>query len=366
MASPRSSRRLRELGISPRGGPAGISPRGAALPARGHAGAALPRPSRLAPQQTARSARGSAPAPEIAPLRPLGRAQTARVNARQAQALAQARASDSQRLQPPLQRGRAVAGAQAEAQPEAAASSAAPGSARRASGGARAGGADASSPRRAHTEAAPGSKRKPDAEALDKDRKGKGQRHSSTERAASAASQSSSGAECCPVCLGEMEEGEHALFITSCGHRYHFKCLRSCLLNKTTNCPVCRREFASMTPPLQRPRPRGRSIASIVERNAVIVCSGAPVLEHTVHEGNTVQGMLSVDELGRILPIPPDGFIAEDMRKILCLTKIHVTMPPSSFWQVGEAPRELFLTDLSGVSELQREVLEQTAARLTR
>ena len=31
-----------------------------------------------------------------------------------------------------------------------------------------------------------------------------------------------------------------------------------------------------------------------------------------------------------------------------------------------EAPRELFLTDLSGVSELQREVLEQTAARLTR
>jgi hypothetical protein len=47
------------------------------------------------------------------------------------------------------------------------------------------------------------------------------------------------------------------------------------------------------------------------------------------------------------------------------LTKIHVSMPPSSFWRIGEAGRELYLAELSGVSELQREVLEQTAERLS-
>jgi hypothetical protein len=49
-----------------------------------------------------------------------------------------------------------------------------------------------------------------------------------------------------------------------------------------------------------------------------------------------------------------------------CLTKIHVSMPPSSFWSIGEAKRELYLADLSGISELQREVLEQTAERLSK
>ena len=71
-----------------------------------------------------------------------------------------------------------------------------------------------------------------------------------------------------------------------------------------------------MTPPLQRPRPKGRSIASLVERNVVVVCSGAPLLEHTYHEGNTVNGLMSIDELGRVLPIPPDGFSGEDMRRV--------------------------------------------------
>ena len=47
------------------------------------------------------------------------------------------------------------------------------------------------------------------------------------------------------------------------------------------------------------------------------------------------------------------------------MTKIHVSMPPSSFWRIGEAGRELYLAELSGVSELQREVLEQTAERLS-
>ena len=36
-----------------------------------------------------------------------------------------------------------------------------------------------------------------------------------------------------------------------------------------------RRDFSSMTPPLTRPHPKGRSITSIVERNIQTVCSGA-------------------------------------------------------------------------------------------
>ena len=83
-----------------------------------------------------------------------------------------------------------------------------------------------------------------------------------------------------------------------------------------------------MTPPLQRPRPKGRSIASLVERNVVIVCSGAPILEHTYHEGTTINGLMSIDELGRVLPIPPDGFSGEDMRRV----QVGVDQPdPSSF-----------------------------------
>jgi hypothetical protein len=170
--------------------------------------------------------------------------------------------------------------------------------------------------------APPGHKRKPDAARVEKGAKRQGLEGlspgdvSTSSPAREVVADEAAGSDCCPVCLCEMEEGSHAIFITSCGHRYHFKCLRSCLLNKTTNCPVCRREFNSMTPPLQRPRPKGRSVASLVERNIVVVCSGAPILEHTYHEGNTVNGLMSIDELGRILPIPPDGFSGEDMKRV--------------------------------------------------
>lgn len=276
------------------------------------------------------------------PLRPLGRAQTARVNVRRAQAFAQARAAEQSRQpgqrarEPTAPMGRRRAGhstprrraehaavrsrenmelyqaldtvVDAELSPRARAAIAAANAASNTA---------ASSPR-----APPGQKRKPDSSRIDTGAKRQGlEPLSPADVSSSSPTQEitavvSPDSECCPVCLCDMEHGEHAIFITSCGHRYHFKCLRSCLLNKTTNCPVCRREFSSMTPPLQRPRPKGRSIASLVERNIVIVCSGAPILEHTYHEGNTVNGLMSIDELGRILPIPPDGFSGEDMRRV--------------------------------------------------
>ena len=283
--------------------------------------------------------------PVVEPLRPLGRAQTARVNARQSQALAQARAADHARQ--PGQRAReptapTVSRRQSHLTPRRRTEQAAARSREnvelhraldtvvdtelspRARVAVAAAAAAASSAAASPARVPPGQKRKPDSAQIDKQAKRQGLEQlspgdlssSSPVQQVMSSSVVSADSDCCPVCLCEMEQGEHAIFITSCGHRYHFKCLRSCLLNKTTNCPVCRREFTSMTPPLQRPRPKGRSIASLVERNVVIVCSGAPILEHTYHEGTTINGLMSIDELGRVLPIPPDGFSGEDMRHV--------------------------------------------------
>lgn len=348
MATP-SGRRLREFGgIVPRAGDVGTtgtlrSGRNRVGPAavRGAARGGVIGRSRLAPGHGSGSTSGVG-RPDVEPLRPLGRAQTARVNARHAQALAQARASDHTRQ--PRQRAREPTAPtarrrQGQSTPRRRAEQPAARSREnmelhqalnsvvdaelspRARTAVDAAAAAASRAAATPARAPPGQKRKPDS-AIDKGAKRQGLEQLSPGDVSSSSpveeipATVSADSDCCPVCLCEMEQGEHAIFITSCGHRYHFKCLRSCLLNKTTNCPVCRREFTSMTPPLQRPRPKGRSIASLVERNVVIVCSGAPLLEHTYHEGNTVNGLMSIDELGRVLPIPPDGFSGEDMRRV--------------------------------------------------
>ena len=421
MSTPRGGRRLHHAGIAPRSDGPPDSSSGGLRSGRNRVGLARPSGEAAHPLSVL-SARGANRAagvggrtglaarvssgglggtptlggPDVGQMRPLGRAQTARVNARQAQASAQARAAEQPRRSggfggptapvagrragnsTPRRRGASIpqnpqqaaaAMSRENVELQAALDTVMDAEVSPATRAAAAYGTPA---------ALPGSKRKPEASPAAAAAKGKAAKRQGLEDLspgdacssspiadAAVAAEVSADSDCCPVCLCEMEQGEHAIFITSCGHRYHFKCLRSCLLNKTTNCPVCRREFNSMTPPLQRPRPKGRSVASLVERNVVVVCSGAPILEHTFHEGNTVNGLLSIDELGRILPIPPDGFSGDDMRRVQCLTKIHVSMPPSSFWRIGEATRELFLADLSGVSELQREVLEQTATRLS-
>lgn len=350
MATP-SGRRLREFsGIAPRAGDAGNtagtlrSGRNRVGPAavRGAARGGVIGRSRLAGNGSG-STNGLGH-PYVEPLRPLGRAQTARVNARHAQALAQARVADQTRqpgqrarepTAPPARRRQGHSTPRRRAEQPAARSrentelhqalnsvvdaELSP----RARAAVAAASAAASSAGASLARGPPGQKRKPDSAQIDNGAKRQGLEQLSPADVSSPsivqdtpAAAVSTDSDCCPVCLCEMEQGEHAIFITSCGHRYHFKCLRSCLLNKTTNCPVCRREFTSMTPPLQRPRPKGRSIASLVERNVVIVCSGAPLLEHTYHEGNTVNGLMSIDELGRVLPIPPDGFSGEDMRRV--------------------------------------------------
>lgn len=117
-----------------------------------------------------------------------------------------------------------------------------------------------------------------------------------------------------------------------------------------------------MTPPLNRARPgKGPSVATLVSSNVSTVRSGAPILDLAAHNGGLVHGLLSVDELGRIQPIPPGGLTRSDLAKVQFMTRLHAVMPSSSFWKIGAAARVFhFHSDLNGLGELQREVLEQT------
>jgi hypothetical protein len=58
----------------------------------------------------------------------------------------------------------------------------------------------------------------------------------------------------CSICLQEMEQGKRALFTTSCGHTYHFACIKQLHVEFSGEpvaacCPLCRKPFTSQTPP---------------------------------------------------------------------------------------------------------------------
>lgn len=48
--------------------------------------------------------------------------------------------------------------------------------------------------------------------------------------------------EDCPVCLLSMKAGK-AVFKTTCGHSFHFECIKKCLLTGQAGCPLCRNHF---------------------------------------------------------------------------------------------------------------------------
>ena len=52
----------------------------------------------------------------------------------------------------------------------------------------------------------------------------------------------------CPICLLSLTDGK-ALFRTTCGHVFHFTCVKKCVLMNQHGCPLCRRKFSNMTPP---------------------------------------------------------------------------------------------------------------------
>ncbi len=47
----------------------------------------------------------------------------------------------------------------------------------------------------------------------------------------------------CSVCLIPLEPVGRALFRTSCGHVFHFQCVKECVLTNQSGCPLCRKSF---------------------------------------------------------------------------------------------------------------------------
>src|SRR5690348_2852128 len=50
----------------------------------------------------------------------------------------------------------------------------------------------------------------------------------------------------CPICLNGMATGA-ALFTTSCGHQFHFDCIKDSILHNNLQCPLCRGPVNQLT-----------------------------------------------------------------------------------------------------------------------
>ena len=55
----------------------------------------------------------------------------------------------------------------------------------------------------------------------------------------------------CSICFeGPTVDGKScATFTTTCGHKFHFKCIKKSVAMENLACPLCRRSFHDMTPP---------------------------------------------------------------------------------------------------------------------
>jgi len=53
----------------------------------------------------------------------------------------------------------------------------------------------------------------------------------------------------CPICFESLSGSGQATFTTTCGHAFHFRCIKQCVLLEHKGCPMCRRAFMDMTPP---------------------------------------------------------------------------------------------------------------------
>ena len=57
----------------------------------------------------------------------------------------------------------------------------------------------------------------------------------------------------CAICLAPLQKSGKSVFRTSCGHAFHFKCVKEAvMMNQTKStfcCPLCRKSFTKMTPP---------------------------------------------------------------------------------------------------------------------
>ena len=62
---------------------------------------------------------------------------------------------------------------------------------------------------------------------------------------------SENGNQECPVCLCPLEKTGRALFRTSCGHVFHFQCVKECVLTSQNGCPMCRKSFRCVIKAMQ-------------------------------------------------------------------------------------------------------------------
>jgi hypothetical protein len=57
--------------------------------------------------------------------------------------------------------------------------------------------------------------------------------------AGAAADDDDAAAQCCPICLGELVEGDKVKVLPGCGHGFHTECVDA-WLRARANCPLCR------------------------------------------------------------------------------------------------------------------------------
>jgi hypothetical protein len=49
----------------------------------------------------------------------------------------------------------------------------------------------------------------------------------------------------CPICINEIEVGNHVVSVPGCDHKFHKGCLSQWLSTHTRDCPYCRAEIIS-------------------------------------------------------------------------------------------------------------------------
>lgn len=85
-------------------------------------------------------------------------------------------------------------------------------------------------------------------------------------------------AAACSICHDEM--GARALFTTSCGHTFHFTCIKRLAVEfageaVASRCPLCRADFSCQTPPRTPLAERTAGLPGFVTASSVLAATSA-------------------------------------------------------------------------------------------
>ena len=81
--------------------------------------------------------------------------------------------------------------------------------------------------------------------------------------------------EPCSICHNNMLPRQRALFTTSCGHTFHFACIKRLTVefageNVSRRCPLCRADFAGQTPPRTPVSERALGLPGFVTASSLV------------------------------------------------------------------------------------------------